>query len=137
MAGRQSLVDFNLVNDLGDEGQVIGARHLGYRDGVDLLADAFFQVAHREPPGPVDAHQHVEAVAGDLRGRAGHRAARARLLGSGTLSSRSRMMASAPRVWALATNFSTCAGTNSAERQAGNGVLAVIPRSSMWRWLAW
>ncbi len=29
------------------------------------------------------------------------------------------MMASAPRVWALATNLSRVTGTNSMERQAG------------------
>src|SRR5687768_14921136 len=38
---------------------------------------------------------------------------------SGTLSSRSRMMPSAPRVCAEATNLSRITGTNSRERQAG------------------
>ena len=47
-----------------------------HRDGVDLRADAFFQIAHREPPGPVDAHQHVEArLRRDLRDAAPHQTA--------------------------------------------------------------
>src|SRR5262245_35604724 len=44
------------------------------------------------------------------------------LLSSGTLSSRSRIMASAPRVCALATNFSRVIGTNNSERQCGRSV---------------
>ena len=56
------------------------------------------------------------------RGTAAGRAARAAALCAGRIeSSRSRMMASAPRVWAFDTKRSDVTGTNSSDRQVGWG----------------
>ena len=75
---------------------------------------------------PVTSERFVAKA--HTRGAVAATAARASALRSGTIeSSRSRMIASAPRVWALATKRSDVTGTNSSERQAGGGLIAVIP----------
>ena len=67
-------------------------------------------------------------------GAAAATSVRARSLSLGRmLSSRSRMITSAPRVCALSTNLSTFTGTNIIERQIGRSFCSVIAVPSLHR----
>ena len=67
------LVDLDFIDGLGNKGDMVGTGDLGHRNGVHRGADAVFEVAHGQPPGTIDAHQHVQAVAGHGGRRAGDR----------------------------------------------------------------
>ena len=68
MTRGQTLLHFNFVNHLGNKPNMVRTGDFGHGDGTDVLANRGFQIPHRQPPGSVYAHQHVETV-GRHRGR--------------------------------------------------------------------
>jgi hypothetical protein len=59
---------------------VLGAVDLGQHQRRHTRNDRRLEVAHQQPPGPVDAHQHIGAVARHARDGIGYQRARALFL---------------------------------------------------------
>ncbi len=86
-AGGEAAFGLQFVDDVGDGLDVFGAVHLGEHQRRDARDHRGFEVAHQQAPGTIDAHQHVGALAGDLRNGVGDQGARTFLLrwGDGVL----------------------------------------------------
>ena len=79
-AGRDAALGLELVDDLGEEPDVLGAFDLGQRQRLDAGPDRRLDVAHRHAQRPVDAHDDVGAAARHDLGRLRHQGARPLLL---------------------------------------------------------
>ena len=100
---------------------MLGPHDLGQHQRRDARHDRCCDIGDSEIDWPVDAHHDVGSLLRDPRHGSGS-AARASALRAGRIeSSRSRMMASAPRSCALARKRSESTGTNSSDRQEGFG----------------
>ena len=60
---RNAALGFDLVDNFGDEADVLGAVDLGQGQRQDARADRRLDVAHRQAQRPVDAHDDIGAAA--------------------------------------------------------------------------
>ena len=80
-ADRHAALGLELAHDFADEPDVIRAVHLGDGERCHARIDRGFEVEHRLPPRPVDAHDHVGAAARNVLGGRDQVAPRRRPLG--------------------------------------------------------
>ena len=80
---RHAALGLDLVDDLGEEPDMLGAIDLGEGDRQHRGADRRLDVAHRQAQRPVDADDDIGAAARDDLGRLRHQRARPLLLGGG------------------------------------------------------
>ena len=65
--GRQPAFGFQFGNDFGAGQHMLGTVDLGQHQRRYTRNDRRLQIAHQQPPRPVDPHQHIGAVARNLR----------------------------------------------------------------------